>query len=458
MDLETDTYAPVDLAIMPKFKALIRKYSHVFYLPGSELTPITGFHHNIDTGDSPPVYRLPYRKSPSELAAIKDELQKMLKLHIIRPSFSSWGAPCILVRKPLEKGLPQPPRFVVDYRGLNTVTAGDGYPIPSVSNVLDALSGGKKFAKLDLASGYWQVLVNPDHVHKTTFATHLGLYEFLRMPYGLKTAPQTFQRILNSVFADFLYQWLIIYIDDVIVRANTDHEALSRYELIFERAAKFGIQFKPTKCVFFSQDLEILGHRVTPSGRFPTSKGTEAISAMPRPRNVSGIKRFLGMVNYFRDYVRNMASRTKHLHSLLCKGVPFVWTDAHEVEFCDLKDTLISPNTMLYHPDWTSPFELHTDASKHGIGAMLAQWHNGKLRHVKFASRSFTAVEGRWPTTHQELFAVKYSLEHFRPYLLGCKLTVITDHANLQWLTSIPPPPPAVQTCVLVSLYGRVRF
>ena len=187
LDLETDTYAHVDLAIMSKFKALIRKYSHAFYLPGSELTPITGFHHNIDTGDSPPVYRLPYRKSPSELAAIKDELQKMLKLHIIRPSFSSWGAPCILVRKPLEKGLPQPPRFVVDYRGLNTVTAGDGYPIPSVSNVLDALSGGKKFAKLDLASGYWQVLVNPAHMHKTAFATHLGLYEFLRMPYGLKT-------------------------------------------------------------------------------------------------------------------------------------------------------------------------------------------------------------------------------------------------------------------------------
>ena len=259
------------------------------------------------------------------------------------------------------------------------------------------------------------------------------------MPYGLQTASQTFQCILNSVFADFLYQWLIIYIDDVIVWANTDHEALSHYELVFERAAKFGIQFKPTKCVFFSQDLLILGHRVTPLGRFPTSKGTEAISAMPRPRNVSSVKRFLGMVNYFRDYVRNMASRTKHLNSLLCKRVPFVWTDAHEAEFCDLKDALISPDTMLYHPDWNSPFELHTDASKHGIGAMLAQWHEGVLRPVKFASHSFTPVEGRWPTTHQELFVVKYSLEHFRPYLLGRAVTVITDHANLQGLTSISP-------------------
>ena len=175
----------------------------------------------------------------------------------------------------------------------------------------------------------------------------------------------------------------------------------------------------------------MLGHRVTPLGWFPTSKGTEAISAMPHPNNVSSAKRFFGMVNYLRDYVRNMASRTKHLHSLLCKGTPFVWSDAHEAEFTDLKDALLSPDTMLYHPDWNSPFELHTDASKHGIGAMLAQWHNGKLRPVKFFSRSFTAVEGRWPTTYQELFAVKHSLEHFRAYLLGRKLTVITDHANL---------------------------
>ena len=169
-----------------------------------------------------------------------------------------------------------------------------------------------------------------------------------------------------------------------------------------------------------------------------------------KPHNVSSVKRFLSMVNYFRDYVRNLASRTKHLRSLLCKGTPFVWTDAHEAEFTDLKDTLLSPDTMLYHPDWNSPFELHTDASKHGTGAMLAQWHNGKLHPVKFFSHSFTAVEGRWPTTHQEPFAVKHSLEHFRPYLLGCKLTIITDRANLQWLTSIPPSSPNLHAGVFL--------
>ena len=114
--------------------------------------------------------------------------------------------------------------------------------------------------------------------------------------------------------------------------------------------------------LFFSENLEILGHRVTPEGRFPNQKGTEAIMSMPRPHNVSSVKRFLGMVGYFRDHVRDMATRTVHLCSLLRKGVPFNWTSSHEEEFMDLKNALTSPDTMLLHPDFTKPFEVHTDA------------------------------------------------------------------------------------------------
>ena len=121
------------------------------------------------------------------------------------------------------------------------MTVGDGYPIPSVSNTLDARSGS-----------YWQVLVNPQHVHKTAFSTHLGLYEFLRMPYGLKATPQTFQRILNGIFSDFLYHWLIIYIDDLIVWSDNENVALKHYYQVFQHAIKFGIQFKPIKCAFFT--------------------------------------------------------------------------------------------------------------------------------------------------------------------------------------------------------------
>ena len=439
LELDTPMYAHVSSDVMAKFKQLIRKYSHAFHLPNSPLTAIKGFYHNINTGDAPPVYKLPYRKSPAELCAIKEELQRMLRLNIIRPSHSPWGAPCILVRKPLEKGKPQPPRFVVDYRGLNAVTQGDGYPIPNVSNVLDAISGGKIFAKLDLASGYWQVPVNPKHREKTAFATHLGLWDFSRMPFGLKTAPQTFQRILNTVFADFLYQWLIIYIDDCITWSNSYEEALVHYEKLLQRAVKVGIQFKPSKCQFFSSNLKILGHRVTPEGRFPTEKGTEAISSFERPHNVSSLKRFLGMVGYFRDYIPDMSRRSQNLRSLLSQKASFSWTHAHEAEFQDLKTALLSPDTILFHPDWDKEFEVHTDASKVGCGAMLAQRHNGILRPVRFASRAFSATESRWPTFHHEFFAVKWALEHFRPYLLGRKFKVITDHANLKFLASVAP-------------------
>ena len=148
LELDGPLYAKVDPNTMDQFKEILRKYPEAFHLPGTPLGTIKGFYHNIDTGDSPPVYQLPYRKSPSELSAIKNELQRMLAMNIIQPSHSPYGSPCISVRKPLEKDQPQPPRFVVDYRRLNRLTLGDGYPIPSVSNTLDALSGGSYLQSL----------------------------------------------------------------------------------------------------------------------------------------------------------------------------------------------------------------------------------------------------------------------------------------------------------------------
>ena len=128
------------------------------------------------------------------------------------------------------------------------------------------------------------------------------------------------------------------------------------------------------------------------------------------------------MMGYFRHDVRDMTTRTVHLHSLLRKALPFNWTSSHEEEFMDLKSALTSPHTMLLHPDFTKPFEAHTDASKYGCGGMLAQYYKNELRPVKYASRSFSPTESRWPTTRQELFAVKWGLEQFRPYVIGRKI------------------------------------
>ena len=157
LGLDTEKYGHVNPDILAKFKDIIRKYLAAFWLPGVNLEVIKGAEHQILTGDASRSYTLPYRKSPSELSAIKSEIERMLKMNTIEPSNSPWGSPCILVRKPLENGKPQPPRFVVDYRKVNSLILSDGYPIPSVNNILDNLSFGRYYSKLDLASGYWQI-------------------------------------------------------------------------------------------------------------------------------------------------------------------------------------------------------------------------------------------------------------------------------------------------------------
>jgi len=138
----------------------------------------------------------------------------------------------------------------------------------------------------------------------------VGLYEFLRLPFGLKTAPHTFQQILNTVFADYFHKWLVVYVDDIIQWAMTDKEALEQYSLLFERLVKVGMHLKPSKCIFFAREIEILGHCVTQEGRTPINRGIEAISSMPTPTNISPVKRFLGLCGYFRAFIPCMSSRT----------------------------------------------------------------------------------------------------------------------------------------------------
>ena len=313
----------MDHGILHEFEQLLCKYPTAFLLSGSPLGEIHGFEHHIHTEDALPVYKHPYCKSPKELLAIKSEIQRMLKMKIIQPSKSEWGAPCILVRKPLENGFQQPPHFVVDYRGLNSVTKGDAYPIPFIASILDSISMGKVISHCDLSSGYWQIPLRSQDRHKSAFCTHVGLYQFLRLPFGLKTAPNTSPRILNTVLADYLHQCLTVYVDDIIMWAQTQHDALRCYELLFARAVKVGIQLKPTKCIFFAKELQVLGHTITEHGRKPNSKGVEAITNMEPPSNTPSFKRFLGLRNFFHDFIPNMPSHTQHLRQLLKKDTPF---------------------------------------------------------------------------------------------------------------------------------------
>ena len=449
--LDTDEYSHVHPAVLNQFDTLLQKYPHAFLLPGAPLRRIHGTEHHINTGNAPPCYKPPYRMLPSELQAVGNQINAMLKQDIIQPSKSPWGAPAILVGRKDLHGKPQPPRFVVDYHALNSVTKSDGFPLPQVIDILDWLGGGKSFAKLDLANGYWQVPVREEDREKTAVVTHCGLFEFITMPFGLKTAGVTFQRLMQATFSDFLIGnvtgssdsqigFCMPYVDDLIVRSMSDYGALEHYEQIFKHAVQVGMQFKPSKCTFFSTHLEVLGHIVTPTGHIPDPKKVQAISDFPMVNSQTAVQKFLGMVGFYRHHIPSFAQRTYNLRGLLQKDKKFQLTAQVEAEFNDLTAALTGPDVLLQYPDWSKPFHVHTDARQLGVGAVLMQEDDQHhLQPLHYASQAFSPTQKRWDTREQELYAVKWAVERWRPYLLGQKFIVGTDHANLKWLCSIAP-------------------
>ena len=205
----------------------------------------------------------------------------------------------------------------------------------------------------------------------------------MRLPFGPKSAPSMFQRILNIIFAEYLYKFLLVHVDDCIRWSKDNKSSLEHNCLIFETASKYGVKFKPSKCSFFTTELDILGHKITQEGKSPTVKGVEAIGDMPRPLNTSGMKRFRDLCSYFHYHIKILSEHTCYFRQLLQKDVKFYWSDEWKHEFNDLKHALLSDQVVLYHPDWTVLFQVHVDASKIGVGAMLAQEKDGYFRPVR---------------------------------------------------------------------------
>ena len=234
----------------------------VFAFNDNELGQTSLIEHHIDTGNSRPIYRQPYRVSPAVRTSIDNHVEKMLDLGIIQPSVSPWAAPVVLVRK--KDGTE---RFCVDYRQLNKVTQRDSHPIPHVE--WHALHGTSYFSCLDLRSGYWQVEVDDESKPKTAFATHSGLYEFRRMPFVLANAPSTFQRLMHAVLRGLQYHICLVYLDDIIIYSRSFHDHLDHLNDVFSRLRLANIKLKPSKCSFAHSSVEYLGHVVSRDGIKP---------------------------------------------------------------------------------------------------------------------------------------------------------------------------------------------
>ena len=324
----------------------------------------------------------------------------------------------------------------VDYIQLNDATKKDSYPLPNITSCLEALGGAKFFSSLDLVSAYHQVSIRPEDVEKTTFVTRTGTYAYKRMAFGLTNACATFQRLVDLVLKGLHPQLCLIYLDDVIIMADSIDALLERMELVFQRLAAANLKVKPSKCNFLQIEIKFLGHIVSGEGIAPDPKKISDVVDWPVPINETDVQSFMGLCSYYRKFVENFAGIAAPLHKLMGSN-RFEWDTACQSAFEALKVKLVS-SPILGLPRQGCQYVLDTDASQTGLGAVLSQIQDGREVVISYASRSLSPAEMSYCTTRLELLALVNYLKYFRCYLLGQVFVLRTDHAALTYLQKTP--------------------
>ncbi|KAL2076396.1 hypothetical protein ACEWY4_028006 [Coilia grayii] len=287
------------------------------------------------------------------------------------------------------------------------------------------------FSTMDLSSGYWQVQLDQQDKEKTAFTTGHALYHFKVMPMGLVNAPPTFQHLMQLVLQGLSWKTCLVYLDYIIVYSNTFAEHLLHLKDVFERLRAANLKVKPSKCDFAQPQVTFLGHVVSSAGLQPDPKNIDKVRDWPTPENPTEVRAFLGLCSYYRRFIHQFAKISQPLHALTQKGKPYSWTEVEQNAFDTLRHAL-THTPILAYPDFSREFLLFTDASNISIGCVLAQLNTNNREHViAYGSHTLTATERLWSTFDRELWAVVWSIRHFRQYLTGYSFRIITDHKPL---------------------------
>lgn len=410
--------------------------------------------HRIDTGDAPPIRQRYYRLSPEKQHILCEQLDEMLSLDVVEPCESAWQSPVLIVNKKDGK-----PRFCLDSRKLNSVTVKDAYNLPYISEILDNLRDARFLTSLDLSKSYWQIgLVESDRDKTAFYIPGRGTFRFKTMPFGLTNAPATQQRLVDALFSNVesevepnvkphmktnVESRVFAYLDDVIVVSSTFEEHVALLKSVLKKLQEANLTINLEKCQFFRSELKYLGYVVDGTGLHTDPTKVEAIVNYKTPSSKKELKRFLGTASWYRRFVPNFSTIAGPLNKLTStkkNAPPFKWTDEADQAFQKLKEALITA-PVLACPNFNLPFEVHTDVSNYGLGAMLTQTINGKENPVAYMSRSLTSSERNYSVTERETLAVIVALENWRCYLENGKpFTVYTDHSALKWFLSLSNP------------------
>ncbi|CAA0814809.1 Uncharacterized mitochondrial protein AtMg00860, partial [Striga hermonthica] len=404
---------------------VVREFVDVFpdELPGGPPNRQVEFSIDLIPGASP-VSKAPYRMAPKELQELKAQIQELLRLSFIRPSVSPWGAPVLFVKK--KDGSM---RMCIDYRDLNRLTIKNKYPLPRIDDLFDQLRGACVFSKIDLRSGYHQLKITESDIAKTAFRTRYGHYEFVVMPFGLSNAPAVFMDLMNRIFHPYLDQFVIVFIDDILIYSKSQKEHEEHLRVVLETLRREKLFAKFSRCEFWLQRVSFLGHVITQAGIEVDPSKVSAVQNWSTPRSPSEVRSFLGLAGYYRRFIEGFYKIALPLSQLRRKSVKFEWTDRCEASFQELKKRLTSA-PVLTIPDLSRSFTIFSDASRQGLGCVLMQ----DSQVVAYASRQLKPHEQNYLTHDLELAAVVHALKIWRHYLYGGHCEIFTDHKSLQYI------------------------
>ena len=397
------------------------------------LTTLPGYttldEHVITLTTTEPVRAKSYPIPYTQREVIAKEVEEMIRMQVLRPSKSGFAAPPVLVKKPDGSV-----RFCINYKKLNKVTVFDGEPMPAPDDVYIELRGKKYRTKMDLTKGYWQIGVHPESIEKTAFTTPDGVYEFLRLPFGLKNSAATFNRVMRRVLGKM--QGVGCFVDDIIVFTDTWEEHLKILREVFSRLRAAGLTVKPSKCTVGVTDVEFVGHRVGVNTLAPRKEKIEEVLNVERPKTRRQVKSFIAMAGYYAKFIQKFSDITFPLTELT-KGRPgkFHWGEKEESAFQELKKKL-SQEPVLRIVDFEKTMFVQTDASNVGIGAALLQRHDGILHPVRYISRKLKPAERNYSTVEREGLGIVYAIEKLRVFLYGREFVLLVDHKPLTFINN----------------------
>lgn len=406
---------------------LLNKYPYITSPHDNKDAVYCGVYHRIETGSNPPVFAKTRQLSEEKFKAAQEGFRALQSSGIIAPSESEWSSPLHLV--PKSNGEYRP---CGDYRALNSITKTDRYPIPNINSFSSKLANKTCFSKIDLTSAYHQIKLHPDDIPKTAITTPFGLFEFHYMPFGLRNAAATFQRAMDKMFSNI--KCVFIYLDDILVFSDDEESHLKDLESVFEILNKYNLKVSISKCIFRVKELDFLGFNVCANGLRPTAQKISELSEFPYPTDSKSLRRFLGMIGFYRKLVPKFASivlplteciRMKPNHKSL------ELTDPEKQSFDEIKKVLSDLKALAHIQTGYTHFQLVTDSSQYAVGAALHQMVNDQPIPVGFFSKKLSQAQRKYSTFDRELLASYLAVLHFRHQIEGRYVLLLTDHKPL---------------------------